>query len=164
MASDLEDEEKGQSPGSLLAMDEKNDDPTIPIELTEIDVSIERSSSESKIEHSEELLPHGTSFEVDNVKNEITSRDPLDDRVAEKDMKESMKKPKSHTNSKKCTILKPKSRSKLPSLSSAVKKGKSKSTQPEIDRKPLIEPQKPKRLVVDNLTGRFEAGTCSSCF
>ncbi|XP_071692179.1 histone-lysine N-methyltransferase ASHH2-like [Rutidosis leptorrhynchoides] len=116
-ASDLNDEEKSLSPDSLLAVEEKNEDPTNP-----------------------------------NVKSEITS-----DRVAEKDTKELMKKPKLHTNSKKSTVLKSKYQSKLASMTSAVKKEKLKSMQPDVDKKPLVVPQKPKRLVIDNLTGRFDA-------
>ncbi|XP_071703563.1 uncharacterized protein [Rutidosis leptorrhynchoides] len=142
----------------LPDVDEKNEDVTTTTDSIEMEVSTERSSLESKIEFREEILAHDVSFEGDNVNNEISSRDALNDSVVEGDLKQSMKKPKSNTNCNKCTVLKSKSRSKLPSLSSALKKGKLKSTQPEIDRKPLVEPQKPKRLVVDNLTGRFGAG------
>lgn len=143
------------------------------------------SALESKIECTEGLLPFcaeplNTSFEVKDGKRENRFLDALHHHVAEKDMKgrlsiggraktsldtsanllpddgDSKKKPKSHT---KCTILKPQARSKLPS--SAVKRGKSKThgvnKPPEIDSKPLVMPHKTKRLVEDNLTGRFEA-------
>ncbi|KAI3821314.1 hypothetical protein L1987_08878 [Smallanthus sonchifolius] len=160
----MNDVENKQSPDSLFVTDEKNDDPAILIESTE-EVSFERSSSatsasESKIEHTEELLPSSvepldTSFKV---KSEIKKQNENTTSVnlLPEDC-DSKKKPKSHTNVKKCTILKPKSRSKVHSSSSAVKKGKSRSKQIEIDTKPPVVPQKPKKLVVDNLTGRFEA-------
>ncbi|KAJ9566974.1 hypothetical protein OSB04_002940 [Centaurea solstitialis] len=143
---------------------------------------------ESQIEHVEGLLPFSaepldTLFKIKDGKRETRFLDAHNNHVAEKDMKgclsvggraktsldnsgnllpddgDSKKKPKSHTNENKCTILKPKARSKLPS--SAVKRGKSKShgvnKPPEIDSKPLVVPQRTKALVEDNLTGRFEA-------
>ncbi|KAK9049221.1 hypothetical protein SSX86_031812 [Deinandra increscens subsp. villosa] len=159
----INDVENNQSPDSLFVTDEKNDDLAILSESTEREVSFERSpsatsASESKLEHNEGLLPSfvqplDTSFKVKNEikkQNEnITSVNLLSEDG------DSKKKPRSHTNDKKCTILKPKSRSKVHSSPPAVKKGKSRGKQTEIDTKPPVAPQKPKKLVVDNLTGRF---------
>ncbi|KAI7730288.1 hypothetical protein M8C21_003030 [Ambrosia artemisiifolia] len=125
----INDMENNQSPDSLFVTDEKNDDPAILVESTERDVSFARSS------------PATSAPEINLLPEDVDSK----------------KKPKSHTNDKKCTILKPKSRSKVHSPSSAVKKGKSKSKQTEIDAKPPVVSQKPKKIEVDNLTGRFEA-------
>nr|XP_043638915.1 histone-lysine N-methyltransferase ASHH2 [Erigeron canadensis] len=193
VAADMENAQKGESPDSLLVTDEKDDDPAIPFESTDrevsfersssetkvedllsldtskendvkseitsrdaLEVSIERSSSESNLDHSG-LLSFDSSSKVNDVKSEVACRDALDDGPAEKDMKIPKKKSKLRKKLKEFTIAKPKSRSKLPSSSSAVKKGKFRSMQPQIDKKPLVEPQKPKKLVVDNLTGHFEA-------
>ncbi|KAM0019377.1 putative [histone H3]-lysine(4) N-trimethyltransferase chromatin remodeling SET family [Helianthus debilis subsp. tardiflorus] len=156
----INDVESNQSPDSLFVNDEKNEDPAILVESTEREVSPATSAPESKIEHTEELLsscvqPLDTSFIVKsetNKQNEnVSSVNLLPEDV------DSKKKPKSHTNDKKCTVLKPKSRSKVHSPSSAVKRGKSKSKQTEIEVKPPVVPQKPKKIEVDNLTGRFEA-------
>lgn len=148
--------------------DGKNDDLAAPIESTEQEASFERYScatsvSETKIEHTNELStscvePPDTSFEVNDVKSEIKQQKEgitLGNLLPDDD--DSKRKPKSKTKLIKCPIVKPKSRPKLPSPSSTVKKGKSKNKQPEIDNKPPEVPQKPKKIVVDNLTGSFEA-------
>ncbi|KAK1407678.1 hypothetical protein QVD17_39300 [Tagetes erecta] len=161
----INDVETKRSSDSLFATDEKNDDSAILVESTEGEVSFDRSSSatsasESKIECAEELLPScaqplDTSLKVKNEirkqKENITSVNLLPE---DSDLK---KKPKSHPNVKKCTILKPKSRSKVDSPSLAMKKGKSKSKDIEMGSKPPVVPQKPIKIAVDNLTGRFEA-------
>ncbi|KAL8216276.1 hypothetical protein R6Q57_023113 [Mikania cordata] len=158
----INDVENNQSPDSLFVMDEKNVDPAT--ESMEREVSFVRSpsgtsASESKVEHTEGLLPSfvqplDTSFKVKSEiikqSNNITSINLLPE---DGDFK---KKPKSQYD-KKCIILKPKSHSKAHSPPSATKKGKSKSKQTEIDTKPPAAPHKPKKLVVDNLNGRFEA-------
>lgn len=134
-SEDVENEnENDPIPDSLLAIDDKNDEDKLAIGSTEREVSFERSSSESKVEHTE---GPGASFKVNEGKSE------------------SKKKPKANKNGNKCVILKPQSRSKLPS--SLVKRGKSKNQKAlEIDSKPL-PPQKPKRIGEASLTGRFEA-------
>lgn len=169
------DVENVQSPDSLLVTDEK-DDPAILIESAEREVFFDRSSSatsasENKTEHTEGLLPSCAQplvspIKVKSVKSELKQQNENITSVnfipEDSDTK---KKPKSHTSEKKYSVLKPpQSRSKLHSPSSAVKKGKSKSKQPEIDSKPVVVPQKPKKLVVDNLTGRFEAGNFHCLF
>lgn len=86
----------------------------IPTEIKEREVSIKRSSSESKLKLENVGPP---------VKSEI-----------------SKKKPKANKNGNKCTvIIKPQSRSKLPSLTT-IKRGKCKIIikPPEIDSKPVV--------------------------
>lgn len=150
--NNLEDD---QILNSLLVTDEKNNDSEIPVESTEREVSFE-----SKIEQTERLLPScvvpldkkGKS-ETELPLENITSVNLLpEDGNSKKKLN-----PKSHTNEKNRMVLKPQPQSKLHSPSSAVKRGKSKSKKPETDSKPLLVPQKPKKIVVDNLTGRFEA-------
>lgn len=114
--------------------------------IPEREVSIERSSSDGKIESE----GPGVSFKVNDVKSEKQKGASDGD---------SKKKPKPNKNGNKCVILKPQSRTKLPS--SVVKRGKSKVNKAiEIDSisKPVVvPPQKAKRIGVDTLTGRFEA-------
>ncbi|XP_076885699.1 histone-lysine N-methyltransferase ASHH2-like [Bidens hawaiensis] len=152
-SSFVNDVENNQSSESL---GEKNDDHAILINSA-------TSAPECKTEHTEGLFSSSVQLQVQPLDASFTVKSEMKiqnvntasvNLVPEDD--ELRKKPKSHKNDK-CTILKPKSRSKVHSSSSTVKKGKSKSKHTEIDTKPPVVPQKPKKIVVDNLTGRFEA-------